>query len=331
METSNTPKRWALILGASSGFGAACSKALAEAGFNIFGVHLDRKVHMPRVQQVIDACAAAGAEVHFFNMNVADDKNRLELLVEIGARLSGTRAALTEADLADKLPADVFARLKAKASDHPLALADVFASDVKLSYESITRLSNLVLPQIHAAMQGAAEHVYAMLHSVAFGSLNLFIDEDVKKQLTRPQLEMTLDVMANSLVYWVQDMARADLLTRGSKIFGMTSAGSHRVIPGYGPVSAAKAALESHVRQLALELGGRGILVNCFQAGLTDTPAMRMVRNSDMLVAEALKRTAGNRLTTPDDIAHTFVALMDPKLTWVTGTIIRVDGGEDNI
>ena len=63
----------------------------------------------------------------------------------------------------------------------------------------------------------------------------------------------------------------------------MTSAGGTRVLPFYGAVSAAKAALESHVRQLALELAPRGVTVNAIRAGVTDTPALRKIPGSDVL------------------------------------------------
>ena len=85
-----------------------------------------------------------------------------------------------------------------------------------------------------------------------------FVGDDPGQQTTKAQLEMTLDVMAHSLVYWVQDLHARGLLGEGSRVFAMTSSGGTRVMPFYGAVSAAKAALESHVRQLALELGRRG-------------------------------------------------------------------------
>lgn len=288
--------KWALILGASSGFGAACSRALAKAGYNIFGVHLDRKATMPRVQEVIDDCAGAGVKVRFFNKNVASDENRIEILTHIAETLTGQPVPLGEG----------------------LSFADP-----KTHQSILATLADALAPH-----EGA---IRAMLHSVAFGALNPFVAEDPKAQTSRAQLEMTLDVMANSLVYWCQDLARVRLLGNGSKVFSMTSAGSHRVIVGYGPVSAAKAALESHTRQLALELAPLGVRVNCFEAGVTDTPAMRMIPNSEQIKAEAVKRNPGGRLTTPEDIANTFVALLDSKVTWISGTVIKVDCGEDNV
>ena len=75
-----------------------------------------------------------------------------------------------------------------------------------------------------------------------------------RARVDRKKMEMTQDVMANSLVYWVQDLWRGGFLEQGSKIYAMTSEGSTRVVPSYGVVSSAKAALESHIRQLAMEL-----------------------------------------------------------------------------
>ena len=96
------------------------------------------------------------------------------------------------------------------------------------------------------------------MHSLAFGSLVPFLTEDPKAGVDRKKMEMTQDVMANSLVYWVQDLWRGGFLGQGSKIYAMTSEGSTRVVPSYGVVSSAKAALESHVRQLAMELARHG-------------------------------------------------------------------------
>lgn len=322
--------RWVLILGASSGFGAAASKALARAGYNIIGVHLDRKSMMPQVQAVIDECKAAGVEVHYFNKNAADDLNRLEILIEATALMTGKRIDLTAEQITELIPAEVLAKVKEKVPSRALTLADIFA-EAKVTYGTFARLSQAILPQIAGALEGSEARVYGVLHSIALGSLNFFIADEAKNQSNRTQIEMTLDIMANSLIYWVQDLYHARLLTRGSKVFAMTSSGSHRVIGGYGPVSAAKAALESHTRQLALELAPHGILVNCFQAGVTDTRSFRMIPGADKLREEVTSRHPGGRMTTPEDVANTFVALMDPKVEWLSGTVIKVDGGEDNI
>src|SRR6185503_3161829 len=68
-----TEQNWALILGASSGFGEATAIELAARGLNIFGVHLDRRETLPHAQQVAEHIRAQGREAVFFNMNAADE------------------------------------------------------------------------------------------------------------------------------------------------------------------------------------------------------------------------------------------------------------------
>src|SRR5207237_1607708 len=105
----------------------------------------------------------------------------------------------------------------------------------------------------------------------------LNVADPIKQSVTQAQMDMTLDVMAPSLVYWTQEVVGRGLMTRGGRIYAMTSSGGTRVLPFYGPVSAAKAALESHIRQLASELAPQGITANAIRAGVTDPPALQKV------------------------------------------------------
>jgi NAD(P)-dependent dehydrogenase (short-subunit alcohol dehydrogenase family) len=177
---------------------------------------------------------------------------------------------------------------------------------------------------------GGRPYVRVVMHSLAFGSLVPFLADEPKDGVDRKKMEMTLDVMANSLVYWVQDLWRAGLLDRGSKIYAMTSEGSSRVIPSYGVVSAAKAALEAHCRQLAMEFARRdtGIAVNAIRAGVTDTPALRKIPEAARMVEITLGRNAHGRLTTTQDVADAIVTLSATDSDWISGNIIGVDGAE---
>jgi NAD(P)-dependent dehydrogenase (short-subunit alcohol dehydrogenase family) len=253
---------WAVILGASSGFGAATARELGRLGMGIVGVHLDRKATLPLAEAVVADVRAAGSEAHFFNVNAADDEKRVEVC-------NRTR------ELAGGKPLRVF------------------------------------------------------MHSLAFGTLKPLVTDVPGQQTTKAQLEMTLDVMAHSLVYWTQDLAARGLIGDGTRIFAMTSSGGTRVMPFYGAVSAAKAALESHVRQLALELGGSGVAVNAIRAGVTDTPASRKIPAAEFMFQEARRRNPGGRLTMPEDVAGAIAALALPGVRWISGNVIGVDGGED--
>jgi len=183
--------------------------------------------------------------------------------------------------------------------------------------------------QEHWKQKGGDHFVKVFLHSLAFGSMKPYVTDKVEEDLTQMQMEMTVDVMGNNLVYWVQDLFHRKMLGKGSRIYAMTSAGGHSVIPGYGAVSAAKAVLESHIRQLAFELIPHGITANAIQAGVTVTAASSKIPGSDKLFEFARMRNPGGRLTEPEDVAKAIVALMDDRTHWMTGNVIRVDGGED--
>jgi enoyl-[acyl-carrier protein] reductase III len=261
-----TTRKWALVLGASSGFGEAIGVALARAGRNVFGVHLDRRATQPNVERIQAEIVAAGGQAVFFNVNAADPERRAEVVAELTRRL---------------------------------------------------------------AEAGDPAGIDFLLHSLAFGALKPFVTATPEEAISRPQMDMTLDVMAHSLVYWVQDVLRAGLMGPGSHVMAMTSAGSHRIWPSYGAVSAAKAALESHCRQLAVELVPRGIAVNAVRAGVTDTPALRKIPGNDKMIEHCLAIHPAGRLTTPADVARVVVSLARPETTWLTGNVLGVDGGED--
>jgi NAD(P)-dependent dehydrogenase (short-subunit alcohol dehydrogenase family) len=262
--TADDSKGWALILGASSGFGGATAVELARNGFDIFGVHLDLRHTLPQAQAVMKAIEGEGRRAVFFNLNAADADKRAEAMKGIVEQAAETDS-----------------------------------------------------------------YVRVLLHSLAFGALLPVIAENPKEALSQRQMEMTLDVMANSLIYWAQDLAAHGLLRRGSRIYAMTSSGSTRVIRSYGAVSAAKASLEAHIRQLAFELAPLGITANAIRAGVTDTPALRRIPEGVTLLERAAAHNPSGRATTPEDVAKAIAALSDERLYWMTGNVIGVDGGEE--
>jgi enoyl-[acyl-carrier protein] reductase III len=257
---------WALVLGASSGFGDAISVGLARAGLHIFGVHLDRKATLPNAERVAADVRAAGREARFFNINAADPDRRAETVAEMEATLDE---------------------------------------------------------------RGEAGQLRVLVHSLAFGTLKRFIADPLKDSVTPAQMDMTVDVMAHSLVYWTQEVVGRGVMRADGRIYAMTSSGSTRILPSYGPVSAAKAALESHVRQLAAELAPQRITVNAIRAGVTATPAAQKIPEYDRLEANARRNNPSGRLTTPHDVARAITVLAHPDTHWITGNVIGVDGGED--
>ena len=133
----------------------------------------------------------------------------------------------------------------------------------------------------------------------------------------------------------VFDMHRNVLLVEANiigpgRIFAMTSEGSEKAWPLYGPGSAAKAALESYVRQLGHELADKGISVNAIMAGVTQTPALEKIPGSEALIAKALAKNPHDRLTQPEDVAAAVADLARPGTYWINMNVIRIDGGESS-
>ena len=252
-------KQWALILGASSGIGAACAKKLAEAGLNIYGIYLRKPQSV--IDELEDYIKAQGVEVQFHKMNAMNEDKRLEV---------------------------------------------------------ITNIKKLGI-------------VKCFVHSIAFGTLKPMLSKSSEPTLDSKNIEMTINVMGSSLVYWAQELHRSNLLVKGSQIFSMTSSGGRRQWPSYGAVSMAKAALESASRQLAIELANEGVAVNAIQAGVTDTPALRKIPGNEEMIKYATKHNPSGRLTLPEDIANYVALISESENSWMTGNVIRIDGGEDII
>lgn len=112
----------------------------------------------------------------------------------------------------------------------------------------------------------------------------------------------------------------------GSSIVALSSAGAHRVLPGYAPIGASKAALEAFVRYLAAELAPDGVRVNAVSAGPVDTGSLRSFPFFSELERESRRRPP-QRLGRPEDIAPVVAFLLGPDAGWVRGHVLVADGG----
>lgn len=180
---------------------------------------------------------------------------------------------------------------------------------------------------------GQHDDVHAMFDTLEkeFGRVDILISNAASGVL-RPAMELTprhwqwtMEINAGTLLPLAQHAVPK--MTAGGSIVAVSSLGAIRAIPNYTAVGASKAALESLVRHLAVELAPQGIRVNAVSAGVVDTDALKHFPNRDALLEGSRTRTPAGRLTLPADVADAVLFLVSPLATMVVGHTLVVDGG----
>lgn len=168
--------------------------------------------------------------------------------------------------------------------------------------------------------------VRTLLHSISKGNLKSMLGKE--PVLRSDDFQLTIDAMAISLYDWVKLVFNANLFAKDARVLSFTSEGNTKAWKDYAAVSAAKVALEAITRSIALEFAPKGIRANCIQAGVTVTRSFQMIPGYETLHEHALKRNPFKRLTTPADVGNAVYLLSKDEASWITGTIIPVNGGE---
>jgi enoyl-[acyl-carrier protein] reductase III len=137
----------------------------------------------------------------------------------------------------------------------------------------------------------------------------------------------TLQLNAEAFLLGAQ--LAAPLMTRngGGRIIGLSSLGSRYYVPDYAALGAAKAAIESLARYLAVEFAPLGINVNVVCGGFVDTDSMRMIPNYADVVRTVVERTPAGRIGRPDDLAGVVAFLCSAESDWIRGQTLVADGG----
>jgi enoyl-[acyl-carrier protein] reductase III len=158
-----------------------------------------------------------------------------------------------------------------------------------------------------------------LVHNAASGVIRPALET------TRKHWEWTMTANARALL----DLTRvcAPQMPRGSSIVGLSSLGAQRVLDNYSLVGTSKAALESLVRYLAVELAPQGIRVNAVSAGVVETGALEHFPNREEMLEHSTKRTPAGRMVEPADVAGAVAYLVSPEAEMVRGQTLIVDGG----
>ncbi len=315
-EVDFSSSQWALILGGSSGFGLATAKRLAAAGLSICVVHRDRRGAMERIEREFDVVRGnlqADARFQALNLNALSPEGietTLETIAE-EARQAGTAKPIRV-----MLHSIAFGNLKPIApipedfSRRTEELMERLAGELETSPEHLRGVAEKLLSEGYDALSPLVPPTYGE---------TLIEDEDMAR---------TIYSMGTSMLSWVQAIFGRGLFAEDARVFGLTSEGNDIAWRGYAAVSAAKTALESVSRSIAVEFAPYGIRSNIVQAGVTDTPALRAIPGSNSMKAAARSRNPFGRLTTPEDIANVVYLLSRDEAAWINGSLIRADGGE---
>ncbi len=306
------PDYWALILGGSSGFGLATAKKLSRHGMNICIVHRDRRGAMKRLELEYQEIRDTGVQVLIYNVNALSPEGVQQTLdgLQVGIGADGRVRML--------LHSIAYGNLKLLSQEHPETHTKHERLRNKLSQELGVSKDSLQLTFDKLFDQGE-ENLVGVTSPAKYNNEELLQDED---------FALTIYSMGSSLVTWVQEVFKRKMFATDARVLGLTSEGNKIAWRGYAAVSAAKVVLESIARSIAVEYAPYGIRANIIQAGVTDTPALRLIPGNTHLKATAKLRNPFNRMTTPEDVANFIYLMCFDEAAWANGNIIRVDGGE---
>ena len=218
-----------------------------------------------------------------------------------------------------------------------LRFAQVGAARVAIGYLRNDRAAEAAAEELRAAgaepvlVRGNVSSERVLREVAALGPLTALV-HSAATGVIRPALEIekkhwdwTLDANAYALLALTK--AAAPQMRPGSSIVAISSLGSARVLENYVVVGTSKAALESLVRYLAVELAPQGIRVNAVSAGVVETEALDHFPNKDEMVRRGIERSPTGRLVEPEDLANAVVWLCSPEAEMVRGHTLVVDGG----
>jgi NAD(P)-dependent dehydrogenase (short-subunit alcohol dehydrogenase family) len=263
---------------------------------------------MRRIEPEFDAIREKGVSLLTFNKDALDLGVRSDILDDFGEALGdGGKIRVVLHSIA-------FGNLK------------LIAPEVPCSNEARQRLAQ-VLGVEESALEEAADTLFQEGVDGVQG-LTTPPDYAADSYIEEEDMARTIHSMGTSLLGWTQDLLSRGMFAADARVLGLTSEGNAVAWKGYAAVAAAKVALESVSRSIAVEMAPFGIRSNIVQAGVTDTPALRMIPGSPHLKAQARTRNPFGRLTLPEDVANVIYLLSLPEAAWINGEVIRVDGGE---
>ncbi|MCB9741071.1 MAG: SDR family oxidoreductase [Alphaproteobacteria bacterium] len=166
-----------------------------------------------------------------------------------------------------------------------------------------------------------------VVHSCADASYGRALHEDRSKELHPKQLIKTFEIMAHSFLIWGQELFHAGQLPEGSQVLALPNLLDSMVLPGFCAVGAAKAALNTYVSYMAMEMGAKGVRVNGLRFAVTPTGALSRMQFGDAALKVAGKMNPRGEVMDCEDVADFVELMVDGRAAWLNGAIIDLSGG----
>ncbi len=166
-----------------------------------------------------------------------------------------------------------------------------------------------------------------VVHSLAFADKHDLENKFINT--SRDSFLKSVDISCYSLVAVMQSLQ--DLLNDNASVIALTYLGAVNTVLNYNVMGVSKAALESTVRYLAIDLGEKNVRVNAISAGPIQTLAARGIRNFSVLHKIHPKISPLKKSVTIEDVGNVAVFLCSPMSQAISSEIIYVDGGFHNV
>jgi enoyl-[acyl-carrier protein] reductase III len=237
-------------------------------------------------------------------------------LVTGGSRGIGRATALA-------LAGDGITRIVVGYLENEDAARETCRAVASLGAEAFAVRANLASPdgldQLFDDVAARFDRLDVFVHCAAIAAFKPLVE-------TRPnQWDITMNTNARSFLAGAQRATA--LMSHGGSMVAVSSLGAVRALRNYGAMGPTKAALESIVRGLAVELAPRAVRVNAVSAGLVTGTGIDSLPGMETAIAAASARTPLGRVARPEEIASIIAFLCKPASHWITGQTIIADGG----
>jgi len=204
------------------------------------------------------------------------------------------------------------------------AAAEAFVAELELDQHTVAAYQADVRDK--SAVDHVVEQVLEQWDQIDILVNNAGVIHDgLLATMSSEQWQDVIDTNLTSVFNFCQAVTRPMMSARYGRIVNLSSVAANTGNPGQSNYAASKGGIEGFTRCIATELARRGITVNAVAPGFVETDMTEAVRNA--AGDQIKKQIPARRLGQPDDIAHAVAFLVSDEASYITGQVLKVDGG----